>query len=343
MGKINSYPFVASVFIGRFQPFHNGHLRSVKLALKQSEKLIIILGGYRLSPSLRAPWSAEERMNMIKSCLSPSQLRRVQFVHVRDRLYCEEVWIDNVKGEVSKITGNKEPVAIIGHEKDSSSYYLKVFSQWKFLETGNYEGINATDIRKIFFLSNSLESIYEKIPKQVAVCLKTYRKSIHFKNLRTKFLYVNNFLKNKKNIFPYEICNSIIFCCGYVLFVRSKDPLRKGLFSLPEAKPNDKEDHKKCSIRGILEEANISISIEKIEKGFQENRVFNYSERFPIGKQISYAYFFKLNENFLPEVSQGKGEESVEWILLDDVYLLEDQIYSDHFQMIRWFLRDKIL
>jgi bifunctional NMN adenylyltransferase/nudix hydrolase len=343
MGKIDGYPYVASVFIGRFQPFHKGHLNSVKLALKQSEKLIIILGSYRMSPSLRAPWSAGERMEMIKACLTSSQLKRIHFVQVRDRLYCEEMWINNIKGEVFKITGSKVPVAIIGHEKDSSSYYLKIFPHWKFLETGNYEGINATEIRKKFFLSKHLESAYEKTPKQIVIWLKKYRKSIYFKKLKTKFLYVDKFLKNEGSLLPHEICNSIIFCCGYILFVRSKNPLSKDLLSLPEAKPAQKEGHKKCSIRGLLEETKISMSFEKIEASFQREGEFNFPGRFPLCKQTSYTFFYKLNETFLPEVSQGKGVESVEWILLDDVYLLENQIYSDHFQIIQWFLGNKIL
>lgn len=343
MGKERQYPYAASVFIGRFQPFHKGHLNSVVFALKHSKKLIIVLGSYRASPSLRAPWSAEERIEMIKSCLSISQIKRIYFVKVRDRLYCEELWIHNLKGEISKVTENREPVAIIGHEKDSSSYYLRIFPQWKFLETGNFNGIHATDIRKQFFLSPHFKSLDEKIPQGVEKWLKKYRKSSFFNQLKVKFLYADKFLKNKKNILPTQVCNSILYCSGYILFVKSKDPLKKGLYSLPEAKPIQNEEHKKCSIRGLLEETNISIPIKKIEASFQKERIFNYPERFPLCKQISQTYFYQLNETFLPNLFPGKNIESVEWILLDDVYLLEQQIYSDHFQMVQWFLGYKAI
>ena len=343
MGKIGTYPYLASVFIGRFQPFHKGHLNSIQMALKHSEKLIIILGSYRMSASLRAPWSSEERIEMIQSCLNSSQLKRIHFVQVRDRLYCEEMWINNIIGEVSKITGNKGSVAIIGHEKDSSSYYLKVFPHWKFLETGNYEGINATDIRKKFFLSKNPESELVKTPKPIANWLKKYKKTIYFKKLKTKFLYVEKLSEKNYNIITHNVCNSIVYCCGYMLFVKSKEPLRKGLFSLPEAKLVDNENHKKCSIRGLLEETNIGVQISIIEKSFQYEMEFNYPERFPLYKQSSYTSFYKLNEPFLPEVSKGKEIESVEWVLLDDIYLLENQIYSDQFQIIQWFLRNKHL
>ena len=73
MGKVIHYPYVASVYIGRFQPFHKGHFNSVAFALKYSEKLIIVLGSYKASPSLRAPWSAEERIEMIKSCFKEQE------------------------------------------------------------------------------------------------------------------------------------------------------------------------------------------------------------------------------------------------------------------------------
>ena len=164
MGKMEKYSYEAGVYIGRFQPFHNGHLNSIKSALLQSKILILVLGGAHLSPSIRGPWSVEERVQMIKSCLTKQQLKRIYFVYVRDRLYCEEKWIQNVKGEVAKIIGNENSVAIIGHEKDSSSYYLKVFPEWHFFETGNFKKINATDVRKSFFLSKNLKSAYEKRP-----------------------------------------------------------------------------------------------------------------------------------------------------------------------------------
>ena len=338
MANQSTSSFIASVFIGRFQPFHNGHLNSVKIALMHSKKLIIAIGGYRLSASIRGPWSADERIEMIKSCLSRSQLKRIDFIVLRDRLYCEEKWVNNLKGEVSKIVGNKEPIAIIGHEKDSSSYYLNIFPEWKFLETGNYEGINATDFRKEYFSSKNLITGYEKLPKQIVSWLKKYKKSVYYKNIKYQFLYINKVLKNKKKLLPFEVCNGLVICCGYILLVKSKAPLRKGFFSLPEAIYVSNENYKKISIKAVLNETKIEIMPEKIELAYKKNGVFSYRDRFPICKQTSYTYYYHLKENTLPEVFKTKETELAQWILLEDLYLIENQIYADHFQIIQWFL-----
>lgn len=49
--KKNTY----SVFVGRFQPFHNAHLRIVEESLKQTEHIILVVGSYRVPFSVRNP------------------------------------------------------------------------------------------------------------------------------------------------------------------------------------------------------------------------------------------------------------------------------------------------
>ena len=54
------------VFIGRFQPFHNGHKAVIDEALKRSDKVIILIGSANLPRSLRNPFSVAERTAMIE-------------------------------------------------------------------------------------------------------------------------------------------------------------------------------------------------------------------------------------------------------------------------------------
>lgn len=57
------------LFIGRFQPFHLGHLATIKFALTNVEELIIAIGSAEKSHELRNPFTAGERIEMIKSSL----------------------------------------------------------------------------------------------------------------------------------------------------------------------------------------------------------------------------------------------------------------------------------
>jgi nicotinamide-nucleotide adenylyltransferase len=65
------------LFIGRFQPFHLGHLATVKFALKNVEELVIIIGSAQKSHELRNPFTAGERIQMIKDSLNTKSCRHL--------------------------------------------------------------------------------------------------------------------------------------------------------------------------------------------------------------------------------------------------------------------------
>ena len=50
-----------ALFIGRFQPFHNGHLKVVQEILKEFDEVIIGIGSSKYSGTLDNPFSGEER------------------------------------------------------------------------------------------------------------------------------------------------------------------------------------------------------------------------------------------------------------------------------------------
>jgi nicotinamide-nucleotide adenylyltransferase len=57
------------LFIGRFQPFHSGHLATVKFALGEVDRLVIVVGSAQKSHELRNPFTAGERILMIKEAI----------------------------------------------------------------------------------------------------------------------------------------------------------------------------------------------------------------------------------------------------------------------------------
>jgi nicotinamide-nucleotide adenylyltransferase len=57
------------LFVGRFQPFHIGHVEVVKRLLKSVDELIIVVGSSQLSHELDNPFTAGERVTIIRSAL----------------------------------------------------------------------------------------------------------------------------------------------------------------------------------------------------------------------------------------------------------------------------------
>src|SRR5207302_562889 len=56
-------------FIGRFQPFHRGHLAMVRRILESNEEIIVGIGSAQYSHTGENPFTAGERYEMIKRAL----------------------------------------------------------------------------------------------------------------------------------------------------------------------------------------------------------------------------------------------------------------------------------
>lgn len=62
------------LFIGRFQPFHLGHIAAIKFALTNVDELIIVIGSSQASYDQQNPFTAGERLSMIKDSLNADTL-----------------------------------------------------------------------------------------------------------------------------------------------------------------------------------------------------------------------------------------------------------------------------
>lgn len=58
------------LMLGRFQPFHNGHLALAKQILKECDELVIVIGSAQFNYIDKDPFTAGERISMIHAALS---------------------------------------------------------------------------------------------------------------------------------------------------------------------------------------------------------------------------------------------------------------------------------
>jgi len=66
--------YKTALFIGRFQPFHYGHLFAIKYALERTDFLYIGLGSSNKSHERRNPFTAAERILMIRAALEKENI-----------------------------------------------------------------------------------------------------------------------------------------------------------------------------------------------------------------------------------------------------------------------------
>lgn len=62
------------LFVGRFQPFHNGHLKGIEWALKRCDELVIAVGSTQRSFGRMDLFTAGERVEMIRRVLKARKL-----------------------------------------------------------------------------------------------------------------------------------------------------------------------------------------------------------------------------------------------------------------------------
>ena len=69
-----------ALFVGRFQPFHLGHLSLIKKALKKEDRLIIVIGSAEENHEPPNPFTAGERFQMIEETLKAEKIPPEKYV-----------------------------------------------------------------------------------------------------------------------------------------------------------------------------------------------------------------------------------------------------------------------
>jgi len=87
---MKKYPL--ALFIGRFQPFHKGHLYSLKKAFQVGEKVIVGIGSSNVHDT-NNPWDYETRRRMVEEVVRENGWdRKLQAVWAVPDVYDDEKW-----------------------------------------------------------------------------------------------------------------------------------------------------------------------------------------------------------------------------------------------------------
>lgn len=89
------------LLIGRFQPFHLGHLDALHFALSKVDKLWVGLGSSNKPLQKNNPFSAEERKKMILSSVDESIRNKIKIYSIPD-FEDHKQWIEHIDTIVPK-------------------------------------------------------------------------------------------------------------------------------------------------------------------------------------------------------------------------------------------------
>lgn len=90
-----------ALVVGRFQPFHLGHLEMVREILKEAKSIIIGIGSAQYSHTLKDPFTAGERHLMISTTLEENKIYEFYLVPIED-VNSNPLWVAHVESLTPK-------------------------------------------------------------------------------------------------------------------------------------------------------------------------------------------------------------------------------------------------
>ena len=347
--------FDVGVFIGRFQPFHLGHLHNIRVGLASCEKMVLIIGSAFRSRSIKNPFTFAERKKMILADLAlvdPNWVERVCIEPVSDWLYNEPAWIFETQQAVLKYgKGNSVSgsIAIVGHEKDGSSFYLKCFPEWSFVEVDNYKQYNATEFREAMFQNQEILADRYLVPDNKSVTessisfLSEFMSSDIYSALLDEYRYIQDYKKAWSHA-PYTpifvTVDAAVICQEHILLVQRKHQPGKGLWALPGGFLEPEERVLDGIMRELDEETTLGCSPQELLESLQKVQVFDYPDRSLRGRTVTHVGFFKIEarqfpEMQLPEIEAADDAADTQWVKLEVFWKMPEQMMDDHYQIVR--------
>lgn len=344
-----------AVFIGRFQPFHQGHLSVVLSAFEKARHLVILVGSARSPRCHRNPFTFDERLQMIWDSIPAHYHSRLRVKPIDDHTYNDSRWIQGVQNQVLQAVWEfgytKEPnIALIGHSKDQSSYYLKLFPQWANIEVPNHHNTNGTRIRTAYFsniaemwLSNcdghepTDDAKDQLVPSAVRSFLQRFIKSSDYRLILDEYDFIQKYRASWASA-PYApifvTVDAIVVQSGHVLLVRRGAQPGKGLWAMPGGFINPYEVIRDAVIRELREETGIKVPEPVLRGSIVAQDVFDDPNRSARGRTITHASLMKLKDDTtLPRVRGMDDADKARWVPISQ--LKPEDFFEDHYHVIQ--------
>ncbi len=330
------------VLIGRFQPFHQGHYYLAEEALGQCDQLIIAIGSADRARSTVNPFTYDERVALMRANLQ-AYTGRIHFVAIPDVFYDEAYWVNQVKGAVQRIA-HEARVTLFGHSKDASSYYLREFPDWSYIELPDYKRISATPLRLDYLQYGLIDALNFPLPTQAF--LAEFKKSAAYTWLHNEANFVKHYRASwAASPYPpiFVTTDAIVICQGHILLIKRKDHPGQGLYALPGGFVEPGEWLQDALVRELIEETQIDVAANKLKASLIAFRPFDYPTRSQIGRVITHAGLIKLANTTLPHVVGNDDAGEALWIDLKDFAAFSEQLHDDHFQIVQYWQRQGLL
>ncbi len=339
------------VFAGRMRPFTDAHLFNIREALDHAQYAVILVGSANEPINFRNPFTFAEVREMIRASLTPAQADRVFIFGVEDQ-DTDPKWVIEVQrivaGLVKRLSFGRDPkISLIGHGKDDSSYYLRMFPQWGAVNTANYgENLSATDIRNALYLAVDPAGVLADmtLPRGTALFLREWIATPAYQKMANEFWFnkeeTQKFAPHPYNDWHWHECaDAVAIQSGAVLLVRRGESPGKGLWALPGGH-RQLERFRETALRELCEETGIDDLNPSLSKNVLRTLIRGqllcdnpWRSTRMVTTSVAYGFFIPGTER--PKVEGRDDAHEARWWNLDEV--TREMMFEDHFNIIQHF------
>jgi len=152
------------LLIGRFQPFHLGHLQCVKHVLTKFPEIVIAIGSAQFSHTLHNPFTAGERITMVHLALDEAKIDpgKYYLIPIRD-LRIHDLWVSHLVSQTPRFE------VVFSNEPVTSRLFKEAGFRVEPIQFYDRDTYSSTEIRERVVAGKSWE---ELVPPSVARYIK---------------------------------------------------------------------------------------------------------------------------------------------------------------------------
>jgi bifunctional NMN adenylyltransferase/nudix hydrolase len=302
------------IFIGRFQPVHEGHISALGQAASRCAHLLILVGSANVCRSIKNPWTFAERKAMLAKKLHAAGIENYTIMPLNDYPYNDTQWISDVRETVGSRFIDPKPT-LFGHFKDGNDY-LRWFPDWKFQDLQATIHLNATQVRTKMF------ETYDKAMPQTAQQDWDYYE-------KEAILFANYPIPETLN---FNCADAVIECQGFVVLIKRKQAPGANNWALPGGFKNANEAFLDAAIREAKEEVGIKVPEKVLRGSIVSTKLYDSPKRsFGIPRN-TLAVHFRIKpdpDGSLPKLKAADDALEAEWMPIDRV-VNRVPLYDDH-------------
>lgn len=334
------------IYIGRFQPFHKGHLSVVERALQEHkpDNFVFLVGSTNRTGTVKNPFSFNEVVDQIMRSIQHTPMGTIFDYHkLADYTYDDATWLSQVQQAITSYSPPNHNVAIIGHKKDESSYYLDKFNNVDVIEYDDVTGISGTDIREALYTNTYGASHFDTVnrfihPNAHDTVLRQLA-TPQFEQVMDEYKDIVSYDPTKYDNTVLVTSDAVVHCDGHILVIERGQNPGKGKLALPGGFIDKGERVVDAIFRELKEETKIDVPIGKLRNSLKGIDYFDDVNRSLRARTITFAGFIDIRgEKCLPKIKGSDDATKAMWIPLEKFFVRATEfaeVHEDHGDIAR--------